>query len=153
VIRVFGGKPQGGTSEKQAVKNIIANLGIACDYAGDKGIILAIENHDFLTDVDRLLPIVEAIDTPWFGVNFDSGNIAPTDDPYSKLEQLAPYAANAQVKIEIPVNGKKQHADLGRIVNILKQANYAGYVTLEYEGKEDPYKAIPRYLKELRGLI
>ncbi|MEX0324217.1 MAG: sugar phosphate isomerase/epimerase family protein [Puniceicoccaceae bacterium] len=153
VIRVFGGKPQKGVSEEQAVRNIITNLSIACDYAGSKGVILAIENHDFLTDVDRLLPIVKAVDSPWFGVNFDSGNIASTSDPYAKLEQLAPYAVNAQLKIDIPVNGKKQPANLGRIVKILKRAKYSGYITLEYEGSEDPYKAIPEYLAELRGLI
>ena len=55
--------------------------------------------------------------------------------------------------MDIPVEGEKQPADLGRIVNILKGANYSGYVTLEYEGKEDPYKAIPEYLKELRNLL
>jgi sugar phosphate isomerase/epimerase len=153
VIRVFGGKPQMRVSEKQAVENIISNLTIACNYASARGVILAIENHDFLTDVDRLLPIVQAIDSPWFGVNFDSGNIAKTSDPYAKLEQLAPYAVNAQVKVDIPVDGKRQPADLGRIVNILKEANYAGYVTLEYEGKEDPLKAVPKYLGELRSLI
>ncbi len=153
VIRVFGGKPEKGISEKEAVKNIISNLGIACDYAGEKGVILGIENHDFLTDVDRLLPIVKAVNSPWFGVNFDSGNIAPTSDPYAKLEQLAPYAVNAQLKVDIPIDGKKQPADLGRIVNILKKADYAGYVTLEYEGSEDPLKAIPEYIRELRGLV
>jgi sugar phosphate isomerase/epimerase len=153
VIRVFGGKPVKGVSEEQAVENIIANLGLACDYAGEKGIILGLENHDFLTDVDRLLPIVEAVDSPWFGINFDSGNIAPTADPYAKLARIAPYSVNAQIKVEIPVDGDRQPADLDRIIDILKQANYKGYVTLEYEGGEDPYKAIPEYLSRLRKLI
>lgn len=153
VIRVFGGKPVKGVSEEQAVDNIIANLGIACDYAGEKGVILGIENHDFLTDVDRLLPIVKAVDSPWFGVNFDSGNIAPTSDPYAKLARIAPYAVNAQVKVAIPVDGEKQEADLGRIIRILQDAGYRGYITLEYEEKEDPYTAIPRYLKQLRKII
>lgn len=153
VIRVFGGVPVKGVSEDKAVENIISNLGLACDYAGEKGVILGIENHDFLTDVDRLIPIVEAIDSPWFGVNFDSGNIAPTQDPYAKLARIAPYSVNAQIKVDIPVNGNKQPTDLGKVVKILKDANYKGYVTLEYEGKEDPYKAIPEYLKELRQLI
>ncbi len=153
VIRVFGGKPVAGVSEKQAVENIIANMGLACDYAGEKGVILGIENHDFLTDMDRLLPIVEAIDSPWFGVNFDSGNIAPTNDPYGKLAQIAPYTVNAQIKVDIPVNGEKQPADLGRIIGILKKAKYSGYVVLEYEGKNDPSTDIPKYLAELRKLI
>ncbi len=74
-------------------------------------------------------------------------------DPYRDLARIAPYSLNAQVKVEIPVNGVKQPADLRRIVDILRQADYSGYVTLEYEAKEDPYKAIPRYLDELRRYV
>jgi len=153
VIRVFGGKPIKGVDEKRAVKNIITNMRLACDYAGEKGVILGMENHDFLIDIDRMLPIVEAIDSPWFGVNFDSGNIAPTSDPYRELARIAPYTVNAQIKIEIPVNGKKVPADLGRVIRILRKAKYAGYITLEYEGSEEPRKAIPQHLAELRALI
>lgn len=153
VIRVFGGKPATGISEAKAVENIIANMKIACDYAGERGVILGMENHDFLIDIDRMLPIVEAVDSPWFGVNFDSGNIAQTNDPYKELKRIAPYSVNAQIKVEIPVNGKKVHADLGRIISILKEANYRGYVVLEYEGSEDPKAAIPGYLSQLRKLI
>ncbi|MDA0348989.1 MAG: sugar phosphate isomerase/epimerase [Verrucomicrobia bacterium] len=153
VIRVFGGKPVGDISEAKAVKNIITNLKIACDFAAEKGVILGIENHDFLVEIDRLMPIIEAIDSPWFGVNFDSGNIAPTDDPYRELARIAPYTVNAQIKTEIPINGNKEPSDLGRIIGILRKANYRGYITLEYEGKEDPVKAIPKHLAELRRLI
>lgn len=153
VIRVFGGEPTKGVSQKRAVSNIITNMLLACDYAGEKGVILGMENHDFLTDIDRMLPIIEAVDSPWFGVNFDSGNIAPTADPYRELARIAPYSVNAQIKVEIPVNGKKVHSDLGRIINILRKARYSGYITLEYEGSEDPRKAIPKHLSELRALI
>jgi sugar phosphate isomerase/epimerase len=153
VIRVFGGRPASGKSESEAVRNIVANLGLACDYAGEKGVILGIENHDFLTDVDRLLPIVEAIDSPWFGVNFDSGNIATTDDPYRELARIAPYTVNAQIKTHLGVDQEMGPADLGRIIGILRHVNYSGYITLEYEGSEDPRTAIPKYLAELRGLI
>ena len=153
VIRVFGGKPVGDVSEAKAFKNIISNLKIACDYAGEKGVILGIENHDFLIDIDRLMPIVDAVESPWFGVNFDSGNIAPTNDPYRELARIAPYTVNAQIKVDIPVNGKKRPADLGRVIGILRKSNYRGYITLEYEGEADPVKAIPKYLAELRKLI
>jgi|TARA_B110000495_G_C22751826_1_gene440475 hypothetical protein len=44
-------------------------------------------------------------------------------------------------------------ADISRLIGILKKANYRGYVVLEYEAKEDPFTAVPRYLKELRQLI
>lgn len=156
VIRVFAGRPANENDPKAvrtAVKNVVSNLRTACDYAAKKGVILAMENHDFTKDIDKFVEIMEAVDSPWFGGNFDSGNINDTADPYGDLARIAPYSMNAQIKVEIPVNGVKKPANLKRIIDILKDAGYSGYVTLEYEAKEDPYKAIPRYLDELRGCL
>lgn len=150
VIRVFGGQPGKDVSAEQAEKNIIANLPKACELAGKYGIVLGIENHDFLTDIDRFLRIIEAVDSPWLGVNLDSGNLKAEGDPYAQLERIAPYAVNAQVKVMIPREGKTEPTDLDRVVKLLRGAGYSGYVVLEYEEKEDPYEAVPRYLDALR---
>ena len=48
---------------------------------------------------------------------------------------------------------KKEEADLARVVNVLREARYSGYVVLEYEAAEDPMTAVPRHIKTLRGLI
>jgi sugar phosphate isomerase/epimerase len=59
-----------------------------------------------------------------------------------------------QVKTEVtPKGGKKQDADLGRVVGLLREARYSGYVVLEYEAAEDPFTAVPKHLKTLRELI
>ena len=34
-----------------------------------------------------------------------------------------------------------------RIIDILKDAGYRGYIVLEYEESQDPFKAIPTYLR------
>ena len=115
--------------------------------------MLAMENHDFTTDIDRYLQIIESVDSPWFGANLDSGNLALTPDPYADLARIAPYAINAQIKVVIPVNGKKEPADLEKLIAILNQANYRGYVVLEYEESADPIREVPRYLHELNKLI
>jgi hydroxypyruvate isomerase len=39
------------------------------------------------------------------------------------------------------------------MADILRKANYQGYVALEYEAAEDPYVAIPPLLKKLRGIL
>jgi len=44
-------------------------------------------------------------------------------------------------------------ADLPRVVGILRNAGYRGYLALEYEAKEDLRTAVPRYLRQLRALI
>ena len=40
-------------------------------------------------------------------------------------------------------------ADLPRLIRILRDANYQGFVALEYEAAEDAWTAVPRLLKEL----
>src|SRR5271157_4112911 len=75
--------------------------------------------------------------------------------PYAEIAELAPYAVSVQVKTEIHRKGAgtNEEADLGRVIAILREARYAGYVVLEYEAAEDPLSAIPRHIKKLRELI
>jgi sugar phosphate isomerase/epimerase len=147
-IRIFAGNLQKGTTEEQARQWAIDAIRECCDYAGRKGVILALENHGgIVTTVEQLLSIVRAIDSEWFGVNWDSGNFRGAD-PYAELKLAAPYAVTAQIKVK--VGGKP--ADLPRVVQILKDVNYRGWVALEYEEEEEPKVAVPRYLEELRRL-
>ena len=94
------------------------------------------------------------IDAPNFGVNLDTGNFHG-EDPYAEIAELAPYAVNVQVKTEIRRKGAhaNEEADLSRLISILREVRYSGYVVLEYEAAEDPLKAIPRHIKKLRELI
>ena len=60
--------------------------------------------------------------------------------------------SSAQIKVAIHRGGKKEPADLARVVKILKDADYRGYLVLEYE-EQDPHGEIPGYLRKLRELI
>ena len=115
--------------------------------------MLALENHDFLMDSSRLMEVVHRVNSPWFAVNLDSGNFADKD-VYKAFEKVAPYAATVQLKVSVRnPSGIKVPADLSRFISILKKTNYRGYVVLEYEAAEDAFKAIPKYLKQLRELL
>jgi sugar phosphate isomerase/epimerase len=154
VIRIFAGDRQEGTTEAQARRWCIDATQQAVEYAGQRGIILALENHGgIVSTADDLLAIVREIQSDWFGVNWDSGNFRGPD-PYAELARIAPYAVTVQLKTEIaPGGGPPVEADLPRVVGILKSADYRGFVALEYEAKENPRTAVPRYLKQLRALI
>lgn len=150
-IRIFAGNIPKGDTEEAARERCIAGINESLKYAATKGVYLALENHGGITATPaQMLKIIEGIDpSPWFGVNFDGGNFR-TEDPYADLAKIAPYAVNSQVKVEMFPGGQKTPADLGRVVQVLRDAGYRGFITLEYEASEDPLMAIPGYLQELR---
>lgn len=153
-IRIFAGKVPKGDSEDAAIERCTRGINESLKYAATRGVFLALENHGGITATpQQMLKIIERVeDSPWFGVNLDSGNFR-TDDPYGDLAMIAPYAINAQIKVMISPGGQKEPADFERIVGILREANYRGYVVLEYEDREDPFVAIPRHLATLRAAI
>ncbi len=152
-IRIFAGEA-GNLDRAETFGLCREAIEECCDYAGTKGIFLGLENHGgIVAEADAILEIVKSVKSPWFGVNLDTGNFA-TDDPYGDLAKCAPYAVNVQLKTEIQKRGKKKEpADLDRLVQILRDAKYQGYVTLEYEAAEDPWQAVPGVLKKLRALL
>lgn len=153
-IRIFAGDLQKGTSEPDARKWCVDAIHRACEYAGTRGVILALENHGgIVATPDQLLAIVKDVQSDWFGVNLDTGNFHGAD-PYADLARLAPYAVVVQVKTEVSSAGAgRREADLGRVIQMLREIKYRGFVVLEYEAKEDPRQAVPRYLQQLRKLI
>ena len=153
-MRIFAGNPVKGEDEEVTRKRCMEAIMEVCDHASQFGVYMALENHGgIVTTAEQILTIVKAIKHDWFGVNLDSGNFR-TADPYADFAKLAPYAVTVQVKTEVQFAGKKkQDADLVKIIDILKDAKYRGYVALEYEAAADPMQAIPGHLKTLKGLI
>lgn len=154
VIRIFAGNVPKGETEDVARERCIAGINQSLEYAATKGVCLALENHGGITATpEQMLKIIEGVKpSPWFGVNFDGGNFR-TADPYADLAKIAPYAINAQIKVDVAPNGKSEPTDLARVVKILKDARYRGFLVLEYEAAEDPLVAVPGHLKKLRELI
>jgi sugar phosphate isomerase/epimerase len=151
VIRIFAGHVPQGQSAEETHKRMVAAIEECCDYAGQRGIHLALENHGGPTaTAEGLLRFVRDVQSPWFGVNLDSGNFSSAD-PYAELEQIAPYAINVQVKVVVRgPDGKKVPADFRRLAAILRQVGYRGYIVLEYEEAGDVRQECARYLRQIR---
>jgi len=153
-IRVYsGGIPKGGTLE-EAQKWCVECFEETCEYAGQKGIFLALENHGGISvNADLLLALVEKVKSPWFGLLMDTGNFQ-TEDPYKDMERVAPYTVTVQCKTDLtPKGGKQQPVDFDRVVSILRAAKYSGYIALEYEAKEDPKTGVPKAIEQIRAAI
>jgi sugar phosphate isomerase/epimerase len=139
-----------GYTEEDGTRWCVECIEQCLPKAADCGVLLALENHWGLTNTpEGMLRIADQIQSPWFGLMLDTGNFL--EDPYDKLERLAPRAKFVQAKTYYG-GGEWYTLDLDypRIARILKNAGYRGYVSLEMEGKEDPETAVPKSIEMLR---
>lgn len=151
-IRVFGGTVPKGSTEEQAAGWVTEMLKEAAPYAGSKGVLLGLENHGGITEkASTIIQIVKGVDSPWVGVNLDTGNF--NRNAYQQIAEILPYSVNAQFKTHIrDENGKSVPSDWARIVGMFRDSGYRGYFALEYEDKEDAKIAVPRLTRELNKL-
>ena len=142
--------PKEGYTDEDGFGWVIASLEKCLPAAEKCGVLLGLENHWGLGRTpEGVLRVVGAINSPWLQVTADTGNFL--EDPYDKLEQLAPKTILVQAKTYFG-GGLWYELDLDypRIAAIFRKQNYRGYVSLEFEGKEDPRTGIPQSLKLLK---
>lgn len=139
-----------GHTEDEGFKWCIDSIEKCLPKAAECGVILALENHWGLTRTpEGLLRVLNAIKSPWLGALMDTGNFL--EDPYKKLKEIAPKAVFVQAKTYYG-GGEWYTLDLDykRIAQILRDVDYGGYISLEFEGKEDPASGVPKSIEALR---
>ena len=129
--------PIEGYSDEDAVEWVVDCIYKCLDRAEDLGIILGLENHWGLTTrAEMMLEIIRRINSKWFGVIMDTGNFIY--DTYRELEMIAPYTVMVHAKTYF--GGGVWYSldiDYGRVFNILRNVGFNGWISLEYEGREE----------------
>src|SRR5207249_11613493 len=142
-----------GHTEEEGFKWCIDGIQRCLPKAEEGGVLLALENHWGLARTpEGLMRIINAINSPWLGVLMDTGNFL--EDPYPKLQEIASKTVFVQAKTYL--GGGEWYTlnlDYERVAQILNGVNYHGYVSLEYEGKEDAETAVPKSLAMLRAAL
>ena len=139
-----------GHTEEEGFKWCIEGITRCLPKAEECGVVLALENHWGLARTpEGLLRILNSIKSPWLGGLMDTGNFL--EDPYDKLIEVAPKTVFVQAKT-YPGGGEWYTLDLDykRIAKILADANFTGYVAVEFEGKAPADEAVPKSLAMLR---
>jgi sugar phosphate isomerase/epimerase len=142
-----------GYDEEDAFGWVIEAYQILAKEAEKRGVVMGLENHWGLGSTPAgVKRVVDAVASPWLKVTLDTGNFL--EDPYDRLKQLAAETVLLQAKT-YDGGGVWYTLDLDypRIAKIMRDANYTGYVSLEFEGKEDPLTAIPKSLAMLRNVF
>jgi len=139
-----------GYTDDDGFSWVIASLEKCLPKAEECGVVLGLENHWGLgRTAEGVLRIVNAIKSPWLMVTLDTGNFL--ENQYEQAEELAPQTILVQAKTYF--GGGTWYTldiDYNRIAAMLRRHNYRGYVSLEFEGKEDWRTAIPKSLAVLR---
>ena len=139
-----------GYTEDDGFKWVIDSIEQCMPKAKECGVVLGLENHWGLgRTAEGVLRIVDAIDSPWLQVTADTGNFL--EDQYKQLEMLAPKAFLIQAKTYF--GGGKWYTldiDYNKVAEIFKKVNYQGYVSIEFEGKDEPQTAVPKSLELIR---
>ena len=142
--------PIAGYKDADAIGWCVDSIREILPHAESAGVKLALENHwGLTTKVSTLLQIWKTVNSPWLGINLDTGNYP--DKYYEGIAQLAPHASIVQAKT-YHGGGVWYTLDLDykKIAGILRAAKFSGWVSLEMEGKEDAATAVPKSLKTLR---
>lgn len=139
-----------GYTDEDAIGWCVDSIRECLPHAAQAGVVMGLENHWGLsTKVDVLLRIHREVGDPWLGINMDTGNYV--GDPYPQMEQLAPHANIVQAKT-YPGGGVWYTLDLDypRIAQILRDAGFKGYVSLEMEGNAPAEQAVAESFQVLR---
>jgi sugar phosphate isomerase/epimerase len=154
LMKVKGDEPPlAGYQEADALRWCVDSIGECLDHFAKTGVAMMIENHwGLTTKTDNLLRIWRQVNSPWLGINLDTGNFP--GEPYAEIAKIAPHAGIVQAKTYYG-GGVWYTLDLDykRIAGILKGAGFSGWVSLEMEGNEDAITAVPKSLAVLREAL
>ncbi|MCM3492262.1 MULTISPECIES: sugar phosphate isomerase/epimerase family protein [Paenibacillus] len=147
------------------------------DYAARYGITTTIENHGVSVQAsDRVQRVLKAVDRPNFKTTLDIGNFLCVDEqPLVGVKRNLPYASLIHVKDfyyrpydQDPGGGRwfrtshgnylrgaifgQGDLDVRRILRLIKESGYDGFITLEFEGMEDCREGTRLGLENLKRL-
>ena len=136
--------------------------GMLTEYGVKNRISIICENHGGpSSNPDALVALMKAVDKPEFGTLPDFGNFPEengkyTIDIYDAIARMMPYAKGVSAKShDFDSSGKETTLDYARILKIVSDAGYRGWIGIEYEGgrksEPDGIRATKRLLESLRG--
>lgn len=130
-----------GTAEEVAAA-AVDGLGRLTEYGAKENINVIVENHGgYSSNGKWLAGVIEKVNHPNCGTLPDFGNFRISEDEeydrYQGVEELMPFAKGVSAKShEFDEDGNEIHTDYFKMLKIVKEAGYTGYIGVEYEGGE-----------------
>lgn len=154
VIRVFAGRQNvEAFSWDQVAAWMAKDIRDCVEYGRQRGVMIGIQNHnDFFRTPEDALKILKMVDSHWCGLILDTGSFRGPD-PYAEIAQAAPYAINWQIKENVFVGTEQVKVDLGKLMKIIRNCGYRGYLPIETLGAGDPKVKVRAFLEYVRAVV
>ena len=154
VIRVFAGQPPDERYDRVEMLDwMVRDISECVAHGRRHGVVIGVQNHnDFIRTADQALQIMRRIDSEWCGLVLDTGSYR-VGDPYEEIRATASHAVNWQIKEMVYVDGAEAAPDYSRIVEIIRDSGYRGYLPIETLGEGDPGTKVRRLQESLRQAI
>ena len=116
------------------------------EYGAEKNILVNLENDNALSeDPFFIVSVIERVNSPWLHANPDFANTLATGNTEYAYKGIAAMFNHAysicHVKaMEADEKGQLAYVDLARTFGILKNSNYRGYCSMEFDSPGDAYK-------------
>jgi sugar phosphate isomerase/epimerase len=147
-VRIVAGN-QEATAE--VIQRSSQNLQELARYGKEKGLHTSTENWQKTSaNADVLLQILEL--NPDVRLIADIGN-AEGNDKYQTLAKLLPRANSIHFKVRYLEDESAEPEDLAKVLELIKQSNFSGVITLIYDKKHDEWKGIEALRDNLQPLL
>lgn len=154
-MRSGGKEPETAAAIDELLKRCAESFSALCEYAEKANINVLIENHGGpSSDPDVLVRLMKMVNKPNFGTLPDFGNFPKEINRYEAVRKLMPYAKGVSFKCyDFTPEAKETTIDMDRMMKIVFEAGYHGWVGIEYEGRRltefEGIQAAKRYLDGL----
>lgn len=144
-----------GTPEEQA-KLVTDGLRRVAEFGAAAGLGVIVENHGKLSSNGQwLTSVINAVNLPNCGTLPDFGNF-DTYDRYLGVKEMMPFAKGVSAKShDFDKDGNETHTDYRKMLKIVLDAGYHGYLGIEYEGSKmsepDGIRATKLLLERVRS--
>ncbi len=153
-IRVNAYSAGSPDEQKKLVSDGLRCLG---EFAAKQQINVIVENHGGLSsNPEWLVSVMKEVDLPNCGTLPDFGNFPPEIDRYEAVKAMMPFAKAVSAKsYEFNDIGDESRVDFYKMMKIVLEAGYKGYVGIEYEGsklsEDDGIAATQKLLEKIRS--
>jgi sugar phosphate isomerase/epimerase len=149
-LRVFAGKLPPGATLQNAIDWVVETMKAASDYAGQKGIMIGLEDHQGVSQsADVCLEVVHRVNSPYAGITLDITHFVPTaqQDAYAQIAACLPFASVAHIRDHFDDHTP---IDMDRVWQMFAQAGFKGYMS--FEGDEIDSPEVPKVIAEIQTL-